>query len=51
MPLKKIKEPEKVCLSPEHNPPMHIYLEAGTYEYTCPACGKKVVFEVPTIIC
>lgn len=46
MPLIKILEPEKVCNNPEHNPPMHIYLEPGTYEYTCPGCGKKVTFTV-----
>jgi predicted RNA-binding Zn-ribbon protein involved in translation (DUF1610 family) len=52
MPLKKIDTPEnmkKICLHPEHNPPMHIVLEPGKYEYTCPACGNKVIFTVPLI--
>ena len=48
--MKKIKEPEKVCLNPEHNPPTHIVLSPGTYEHVCPGCGKKTVFEVPQII-
>jgi len=49
MSLIKIKEPDEQCMHPEHNPPMHIYLEPGTYEHTCPACGKTVVFEIPQI--
>ena len=54
MPLKKIKDKkweEKICQHPEYNPPMHIVLEPGTYEHTCPACGNKIVFEVPFISC
>jgi len=47
--LRKIKDAEKPCLSPEHNPPTHIVLSAGTYEYTCPSCGKVMVFTVPLI--
>jgi len=31
----------KECLCPEHNPPSQIYLEPGTYEWTCPVCGQK----------
>ena len=42
---------EKPCLSPEHNPPTHIVLQPGTYEYTCPSCGKTVRFIVPSITC
>ena len=39
------------CYHPEHNPPMHIVLENGTYKHTCPACGKVTVFIVnnPTL--
>ena len=37
---------EEPCKHPEHNPPMHISLENGVYEYTCPACGKRVEFVV-----
>ncbi len=51
MPLKKIKEAKVPCLSSEHNPPSHIVLEAGTYEYICPACGEKQVFEVNQAVC
>ena len=29
------------CNSPEHNPPTHIYLEPGEYDYVCPVCGHK----------
>jgi hypothetical protein len=47
--LRKIKNAEKPCFHPEHNPPMHIYLEAGTYEYICPSCGKVTIFTVPLI--
>lgn len=47
--LRKIKDAEQPCLHPEHNPPMHIYLTAGTYEYTCPCCGKVTTFTVPLI--
>jgi hypothetical protein len=48
--LRKIKDAEKPCFHPEHNPPMYIYLEAGTYEYICPSCGKVTIFTVPLII-
>lgn len=51
MGLRKIAEPIIPCTSPEHNPPMHRYYEPGTYEYTCPVCGKKIVFTVPLITC
>lgn len=47
--LRKIKDVEQPCLHPEHNPPMHIYLAAGAYEYTCPSCGKVTTFTVPLI--
>jgi hypothetical protein len=46
MPLKKIKDLSKPCLNPEHNPPMHIVLEPGVYEHTCPGCGKTQIFTV-----
>ncbi len=49
--IRKIFDAPKPCFHPEHNPPMHIVLQPGTYEYTCPACGKKVVFTVPGIYC
>lgn len=51
MSLKKISEPQLPCLHPEHNPPTMIVLKPGTYEYTCPACGKKTTFTVPLITC
>ena len=46
--LKKI-EVFKPCLSSEHQPPSHMVLSPGKYEYTCPACGEKTVFTVPLI--
>jgi hypothetical protein len=56
MPIKKIKNPDSwnskmggPCLHPEHKPPQHMVFEPGTYEHTCPACGKKIVFVVPSI--
>ena len=48
--LRKISGPEPApCMSPEHNLPLHIVLEPGTYEYTCPACGQKTTFVVLAI--
>lgn len=46
--LKKIGEISdmKPCRHPQHNPPMHIVLESGIYEYTCPQCGQKTRFNV-----
>jgi hypothetical protein len=50
MPYRKISGPEKVCRSPEHEPPMHMVLEAGaTYEWTCPTCGHTVIVHGPDI--
>jgi hypothetical protein len=51
MGLKKIKDAKVPCLNPEHDPPMYIVLQPGTYEHTCPGCGEKIVFEVPLVIC
>ncbi len=47
--LKRIKENEKICLSPEHNPPMNIVLQPGIYKHTCPSCGWTYSFNVPQI--
>jgi len=44
--LRKISDDSKPCLSPAHNPPAHISLQPGKYEYTCPSCGKTVTFYV-----
>lgn len=46
MSFKRIEDGEKYdpvrpCLHPEHNPPMHIVLGPGTYEWACPNCGRK----------
>ena len=34
------------CRHPDHNPPSHISLPNGTYEYTCPACGNVTIVGV-----
>lgn len=47
----KVKGMDIPCLSTEHNPPMHIVLDAGEYEYVCPSCGKITKFTVPLITC
>lgn len=49
MPIKKISsDPDmkrvEPCRHPDHNVPSHIYLTPGTYEHTCPGCGKRTVF-------
>ena len=49
--LRKTGEARPPCMSPEHNPPSHIVLEPGDYEYTCPSCGRVVNFSVPFITC
>jgi hypothetical protein len=49
--LRKIKDAEKPCMHPEHNPPSMIVLSPGTYEHTCPGCGNTVIFTVPLITC
>ena len=47
--LRKIADVPEPCLSPEHDPPSHIVLEPGVYEYTCPACGETKSFVIPRI--
>ncbi len=49
--LKKIADAPKPCFDSEHNPPSHIVLEPGKYEYTCPSCGKVTIFTVPAVYC
>lgn len=46
MPLKKIADAPRPCAAPDHNPPMHIVLEPGTYQHTCSGCGHTVTFTV-----
>ena len=54
MPPKKISDPKEDrqarCTHPERDPPSHQVFEPGTYEHTCPACGKKTVFTVHELI-
>lgn len=51
MTLRKIAEIKKACRHPEHNPPSHIVLETGIYEYTCPGCGETYRFRVEERAC
>lgn len=38
------------CLSPEHEPPMHIYLRPGdVLVHKCPACGQVRRIMAPQI--
>lgn len=50
MGLKKIKGDKqwvrRPCMSPGHNPPSHMALSPGTYEWTCDACGNVITFTV-----
>jgi hypothetical protein len=46
----KIEEAEQICLHPEHEPATMLYRTPGTYQHTCPACGKITTFTVPTIV-
>ena len=50
MPFRRISGPEKICRSPQHEPPMHILLDQGcVYEWTCPACGEIRIIGTPSI--
>jgi len=58
MPTRRLDEPRSPltsewdngpCTHPEHNPPSHMVFQPGRYEHTCPSCGKKTVFTVPSI--
>jgi hypothetical protein len=49
--LRKIADAEPPCYHLEHNPPTHIVLDPGTYEYVCPGCDKTTKFVVPYITC
>lgn len=46
MTLKRIDDEKPPCLDPSHDPPSHMALQPGTYEWTCPACGHVTRFEV-----
>lgn len=50
MPTKKIADAPMPCLCPDHEPPRNRVFDPGTYEHTCPSCGKKTVFTVPMVI-
>jgi len=52
-PLRRLPDPPNQagavfpeCHDPEHNPPGHISLPPGRYEYTCPSCHRRIEFTV-----
>lgn len=51
MPTRKIADPLPAvpCRNPDHNPPWDVVWtwEPGTWEHTCPGCGRTVTFVVP----
>ena len=49
--LRRIGDCSVPCMHPEHNPPSHIVLQPGEYEWTCPECGRVTYFMVPMTIC
>lgn len=53
MPTRKIADPpeSKPCYSPEHSPPSMMVFAPGTYEHTCPSCGKVTIFTVAAGYC
>jgi hypothetical protein len=46
---RKVADAQIPCMNPEHKPPSHCVFEPGTYEHTCPSCGKITIFTVPLI--
>lgn len=44
--LRKIADATRSCTAPGHDPPSHIVLEPGVYEYTCTSCGARQEFVV-----
>ena len=46
MSLRKIADEPKPCRHPQHDPPTMIVLDPGTYEHTCPGCGRRKIFRV-----
>lgn len=46
------KEPLHPCISPQHNPPMLIYIPPGqTFVHTCPGCGEQMVLHSSNVTC
>lgn len=48
--LKKISESKNICLNSNHEPPSHMVLSPGVYEYVCPGCKEKTIIEISNII-
>lgn len=41
---------DKVCTSPEHDPPQHLHIPYGKgYRHRCPSCGKTQILIPPQI--
>lgn len=58
MPIRKVGDPPErksagwalhdrlPCQHPEHDPPGHLVLAPGIYEYECPGCGEKRIIRI-----
>jgi hypothetical protein len=47
-PHKDLSDWTKVCINPEHYPPMHLWIPPGTtYRHKCPGCGKETAIVMP----
>lgn len=38
---------QDLCVHPQHEPPIMMQLEPGSYEWSCPACANVISFVVP----
>lgn len=47
--IRRIGDVPVPCSHPEHYPPSNMVFEPGIYEHTCPACGKRTEFTVPSV--
>lgn len=47
--IEDIEDLKQECNSSEHNPPTHIYLQPGLWEWSCPNCQKTKIVRVPKI--
>ncbi len=47
MPTRRIADLfQRICRSPDHDPPRHLALAPGLYEHVCSGCGRRLVFRV-----
>lgn len=38
--------PQKICNSPEHDPPKYIVLKPGIHIWKCPRCGQQQTIRI-----